>query len=433
LKKQFKNDLKIFMIKREPIKKPFIQGYPAETVPKILRTLMPNNHFFQTAAQPGVYILYNKVTGQVLVGESGHNISSACSMYLGGQRPNAPAEFLQDLDKHGADSFIQFAVYLGTECLDKETRQGLKDQVLEALNSVRYTSPPKDPCESPVQLIKEVLGAGSLQERFALEYNALDARFYTKQTLQGIYILIHEKTGNFYIGSCKNLQNRMKGHIANIGRVLGKLAVGEEDGETQRYERLATDCQKEGPNIVFALLEALPNADDIALKKAEHRFLLKATETYPARIYNPMTRDLARVDIIQTGPGVLKHTPATKERIRKACLGNPAPKDLREYPVIAEGKFYRNLSEADRAFGLTKRGSRGRCDSENFPDWVYIKSPGNKTFKSTPEIFEKLSQFYFWLDTKCPEPSPTRKICNYNLPGCPPGYGLENIEGNMIF
>lgn len=228
----------------------------------------------------------------------------------------------------------------------------------------------------------------------------------TPRRMPGAYVLTHESTGLFYLGSSGDVRRRISAHFSNLasGRHKSEKLQQAYDHDDEfsveimpaKDRETAYDLEQQKLDATLNSPYCLNQAKDarVSRRGAEtpeetRRKLSEANTGYkhtPEAVEKIRAAGLGRelseetkAKISQSHQG-LKHSEETKAKMSEAWKNRgPVSEDTRaklrqaapKSPVSIEGKVYESMEEASRQLGVPSNTilHRLRSENEKFKDW----------------------------------------------------------------
>nr|YP_005089801.1 GIY-YIG homing endonuclease [Dunaliella salina]ACS95064.1 GIY-YIG homing endonuclease [Dunaliella salina] len=215
-----------------------------------------------------------------------------------------------------------------------------------------------------------------------------------------IYVIVHRKTGNFYIGETgeENLAERLRKHKSVLRKTQYYLEKGIKLSQFSAYGRMVKDMQSEGPEFEYSVIEYLDELTRSDRKKREDQVVADAIYRFKSRVYNrPVKRAKDILDALNKN--ILIPVPSDPLNVRNIEIKR-VPKNQQKklpgrifYPVIVNNVWYSQVNEAAKALALNPKTLSWRLKSPTFPNYISLKNIDSKKFPTFQKIKKKPKTF----------------------------------------
>lgn len=206
--------------------------------------------------------------------------------------------------------------------------------------------------------------------------------------LSGVYELQHETTGNFYIGSSKNIAHRQSTHIVMLragnhsNKALQKL-YDEDPNFIFNVKQVDGDIKQEEQELLDKY-DGHPQCLNIAKdSKASYRGLTHTEATKKVMSLKATGRPVSPKSLEKLAEYNKNRGPITADVRQKMSDGHKTPeaqakmreRDLKKMkPISIDGVLYESGHEAARRLGLTQGCVSWRVDSNShqFSTWLRL-------------------------------------------------------------
>lgn len=369
--------------------KEYSVGFESKAIPERLKILLPFNSFFFPKICQGIYVIFFPHNNTVYIGQS-VNISREISMLKGGFRNQ---RLVNEAFQKSGDSYVAVSILQGPGLKDKETRVNLEKMIINyaghsSINIIGkkiYTTNPFL-CDPAIKRAKFHLCPVSWSQ-YGLKYDNM----HEAKKSGCIYLFMHTKTGNFYIGESFDFYQGkvLKRHRTGVAQAQALTLQNQKVPGLDTYNRIVNDILTCGTDFFYSIIEYTGDLSKNERKQKESDYILEAQELYGNRLYNKPALGIE--------PNTKKRSQESKDRNRIATVAARQGRKFisrKIYPCIIKGVWYNTMVEAGRALGLTVKGTiKGRLLSPNFPEYIWLKDTKNKTLPEDPLLQEKIQKF----------------------------------------
>jgi len=279
----------------------------AKNVPQNLKTILPNQTFFEPSSQPGIYIIYFPKNNSVYIGQSkkiNHEIRQIKRPGSLANRPNLKYYF----DASGLENVKFYALSQGPDFENRKIRLQEEDKFIKKAGSysinitgkispksiIRFSSDPNviQPIfiERKIPWQKDPLGD--------LSNPNLNFPILPENSSQScLYIIKNKKTGNFYIGQSENCKIllRVHKHRSLIRKTQYWQLRGVKTAESITYQSMISDMKEGGNVFEYAIFEYLNNLNTRDRIDREINVIAEAYFIYGNRVYNNLTPKIQKI------------------------------------------------------------------------------------------------------------------------------------------
>jgi len=212
----------------------------------------------------------------------------------------------------------------------------------------------------------------------------------------GVYFLSNMTKGRTYVGSTKNLYQRLKDHFNRLHGNIHYSKELESDYHTGdefliNFIQLPTkeEAQEAEQGILKAFFDSgkLYNKAQDAYLPGLGKIVSEEERRKTSERFKGNTWGLGRV-----------HTEESRMKMSIAMKGRKFSEEhklklseRKVKPIEINGVIYQSNKEAAERLGVTIDIVKGRIDSKNFPDWKRIGSKKERTFKNVEAFKTKIS------------------------------------------
>lgn len=346
-------------------------GTPEKEVPEKLQKLFPQQSFFYPRNIPGVYVIYFPDYNKVYIGES-DNLRKRILRQTRGFNTNASLPLNLYLQKSNFN-FIAYSFYQGPNCTKKIRFALEKKLVLQAgKNAINIISNVNDVYNDVIQYptIKQPSFEKMNPNESWADYGLSFENIIPKRGDSVIYALLNKETKRLYIGetSLFPITKRLRVHRNNIVKVLALKASGITT-PTSSNSRMAEDVLQGKSSFVYSAIKNLHKANKVQRLQIEKTVIDQIASTHKEGLYNTIN---VKTTSIPKKTGTVYRN-----------------------PFIINGIWYDTKREATIAAGLNSPSTlQTRAASFKYPDIIRVLKPVSKTIPDTPEIKEKLEEYF---------------------------------------
>jgi len=267
--------------------KEYSVGFKKEIIPQPLKTILPLDDLFLTKGCEGIYVIFFPHNNSVYIGQS-VNISREVSMLKGGFRSQP---LVNEAFSKSKDSYIALSILQGPGLKDKETRLNLEKMIINyaghsSLNIIGKNEIKTNPLLCDPSVKRAQFNAYSLScSKYGLKYSNI----HEKKKGGCIYIFMHSKTGNFYIGESSDFYGTkvLRRHRATIAQIQELTLQNQTVKCSNSYHRILNDILTSGTDFFYSIIEYTCNLSPQERKKKEAAYIIEAEALYDSRLYNP--------------------------------------------------------------------------------------------------------------------------------------------------